>query len=175
MFCAYKKMIYGQSNFTVNPGPTSKNIIRSFILFPPHNHNHDLGRNFDCRNICWNFFEIIQPSWNSWTNIFAPDFVFARKVYFGSQIWVIDQTLIKYFLRNSRSLFVYLRLFKQLTITMYVIKLCQWLESNHGSLVLEATALPTEAQPLPVIKYLICGNHSCLYLATFGLVTVCIA
>ena len=29
------------------------------------------------------------------------------------------------------------------------INFCQWLDSNHGPLVLEATALPTEPQPLP--------------------------
>ena len=29
------------------------------------------------------------------------------------------------------------------------INFCWWLDSNHGPLVLEATALPTELQPLP--------------------------
>ena len=33
---------------------------------------------------------------------------------------------------------------------MFYIKICQWLESNCGPLVLEATALPTEPQPLPI-------------------------
>ena len=28
-------------------------------------------------------------------------------------------------------------------------KICRWLDSNHGPLVSEATALPTEPQPLP--------------------------
>ena len=33
-------------------------------------------------------------------------------------------------------------------------KFCQWLDSNRGPLVLEATALPTEPQPLPDVTYL---------------------
>ena len=32
---------------------------------------------------------------------------------------------------------------------MFYIKIRQWLDSNHGPLVLEATALPNESQPLP--------------------------
>ena len=32
--------------------------------------------------------------------------------------------------------------------TNVLYKLCQWLDSNHGPLVLEATDLPTEPQPL---------------------------
>ena len=32
---------------------------------------------------------------------------------------------------------------------MFDINFCQWLDSHHGPLDLEATALPTEPQPLP--------------------------
>ena len=38
--------------------------------------------------------------------------------------------------------------FQQLTVNMFIIKSCRWLELNRGHLVLEATALPTEPQPL---------------------------
>ena len=34
---------------------------------------------------------------------------------------------------------------------MFNIIFCQWLDSNRGPLELEATALPTEPQPLPPI------------------------
>ena len=39
--------------------------------------------------------------------------------------------------------------FQQLTVNFFIIKFCWWLDSNRGHLVLEATALPTKAQPLP--------------------------
>ena len=39
--------------------------------------------------------------------------------------------------------------FQQLTVIMFIIKCWQWQYSNHGSLVLEATRLATEPQPLP--------------------------
>ena len=44
------------------------------------------------------------------------------------------------------------------------IKFCQWLESNHGPLILQATALPTEPQPLPTSGKL--KNE--IFLKTFG-------
>ena len=51
---------------------------------------------------------------------------------------------------HSRSLFVYFRLFNTVASTqMFHIKVCRWLDSNRGPLVSEATALPTEPQPLP--------------------------
>ena len=36
---------------------------------------------------------------------------------------------------------------------MFNINDCQWLDSNHRPLELEATALSTEPQPLPMKKY----------------------
>ena len=33
---------------------------------------------------------------------------------------------------------------------MLIIKFRRWLDSNHGPLVLEATSLPTDPQPLPL-------------------------
>ena len=52
---------------------------------------------------------------------------------------------------HSRPLFLYFHLFNpQLTgnkCSIYII-FCQWLDSNRGPLVSEATALPTEPQPL---------------------------
>ena len=49
--------------------------------------------------------------------------------------------------------FLYFRLFNtQLTVykCSILINFCQWLDSNRGPLVSEATALPTEPQPLPM-------------------------
>ena len=34
---------------------------------------------------------------------------------------------------------------------LIVNKICRWLDLNHGSLVSEATALPTMPQPLPYV------------------------
>ena len=39
----------------------------------------------------------------------------------------------------------------QLIINKCSIKFCRWLESNRGPLVLKATTLPTEPQPLPIL------------------------
>ena len=53
---------------------------------------------------------------------------------------------------HSRPLFLYFRLFKtHVTVNKcsIYINFCRWLDSNRGSLVSEATALPTEPQPLP--------------------------
>ena len=49
---------------------------------------------------------------------------------------------------NSRPLFPYFHLFKVYS-NMLIMKFCGCLKSNHGPLILEATALPTEPQPLP--------------------------
>ena len=46
--------------------------------------------------------------------------------------------------------FLYFRLFITVDgIQMFYINICQWLDSNRGPVVSEATALPTEPQPLP--------------------------
>ena len=53
---------------------------------------------------------------------------------------------------HSGLFFFYFRLFDtlQLTVTKCSLKICQCLDSNRGPLVSEATALPTEPQPLPI-------------------------
>ena len=45
--------------------------------------------------------------------------------------------------------FFIFRLFNTVFITVISKKYCQWLDSNRGSLVLDATALPTAPQLLP--------------------------
>ena len=58
--------------------------------------------------------------------------------------------------------FLYFRLFNtQLRVykCSILINFCRWLDSNRGPLVSEATALPTEPQPLPCSLYL---SHSSL-------------
>ena len=51
-------------------------------------------------------------------------------------------------------LFLFIFVFStQLTIKIVQLKLCQWLDSNRGPLVLEATALPTEPQSVMSIFY----------------------
>ena len=47
---------------------------------------------------------------------------------------------------HSRPLFLF--------FVFSVNKLCKCWDSNHGPLVSEATALPTEAQPLPYEQFL---------------------
>ena len=59
---------------------------------------------------------------------------------------------------HSRPLFLYFRLFNtQLTVykCSILINICRWLDSNCGTLVLEATALPTEPQPLPNLSNIV--------------------
>ena len=52
-------------------------------------------------------------------------------------------------------LFLFIFVFSiQLIINKCSIKFCRWLESNRGPLVTKSTALPTEPQPLPIIKLL---------------------
>ena len=46
--------------------------------------------------------------------------------------------------------------FQHSTVHMLIIKFCRWLDSNCGPLVSEATALPTERQPLTKIDFQIC-------------------
>ena len=43
--------------------------------------------------------------------------------------------------------------FQQLTVHMFIIKSCRWLDLNRGSMELEITALPTESQPLPFLPF----------------------
>ena len=54
-------------------------------------------------------------------------------------------------LGHSRPLFLHFRLFNTVDSTY---KFCQWLDSNHEPLVLEATSLPTAPQPLPYLHLL---------------------
>ena len=55
-------------------------------------------------------------------------------------------------MRQSRTLFLYFRLFNTVDSKMFNIVFYQLLDSNIGSLELGATALPTEPQPLPQMK-----------------------
>ena len=45
-------------------------------------------------------------------------------------------------------------LFSSFLLYNWQVKFCGCLDSNRGSLMLEATALPTEPQPLTEVKYL---------------------
>ena len=56
---------------------------------------------------------------------------------------------------HPRPLFLYFRLFNtHLTVNICFCNFCQWLDSNSGPLVSEATALPTEPQPLQLAHYI---------------------
>ena len=47
-------------------------------------------------------------------------------------------------------LFLFIVVFSiQFLLQLMVNKICWWLDSNHGSLMVEGTILPTESQPLP--------------------------
>ena len=52
---------------------------------------------------------------------------------------------------------------------MFNVKFCWWLDLNHRPLVTEATALPTEPQPLPLILYQRLGRVHFPYLVTLFL------
>ena len=64
--------------------------------------------------------------------------------------WGRNVVMTFYKMGHSRPLFLYFRIFK-ITVdnkqTIYT-KICRWLDLNYQSLVLEATAMPTEPQPL---------------------------
>ena len=78
----------------------------------------------------------------------------------ATDIWLIFFKLICFhaivFLKNGLSppLFLFFRIFSTSLIQLIVNKIWRWLEdSNCGSLVLEATTLPTEPQPLPKLLF----------------------
>ena len=64
-------------------------------------------------------------------------------------------SLVVFFKWAIPGLFFFIFVFFNTQLTVYkcsiLINFCQWLDSNRGPLVLEATALPTEPQPLPKI------------------------
>ena len=67
---------------------------------------------------------------------------------------------------HFQPLFLYFRLFNTVDSKMFNIFFCQWPDSNSGPLKLEATAVPTEPQPLPDSLF-IAKNHCyapCTYL-----------
>ena len=45
---------------------------------------------------------------------------------------------------------------------MFHIKVCQWINSNRGPLVSEASVLPTEPQPLPNLNIFNPQNYACV-------------
>ena len=72
---------------------------------------------------------------------------------------------------GTHSLFSSFQYSSQLLNVQY--KFGQWLDSNRGLLELESTALPSEAQPLPMVTILFYSfvmaqnfNHSFLFLAS---------
>ena len=57
---------------------------------------------------------------------------------------------------HYRPLFSLFSSFQQFTVKMFIIKLCQRLDSKSRPLVLEATALPFELQPLTIHALFAC-------------------
>ena len=54
---------------------------------------------------------------------------------------------------HSQSLLLYFQFFNTVDSTQkFNINFCWWMDLNCGPLVLEATALPTEPQPLPIVS-----------------------
>ena len=64
----------------------------------------------------------------------------------ASNHWPIQylQSTITFLMCISRPLFSLFSSFEHLTVNMFIIKICCWLDSNHGPLVSESTVLPTE-------------------------------
>ena len=72
-----------------------------------------------------------------------------------SHCYTLGTSLFITFLKkmcHSGPLFHYFRLFNTVDSKQLFNKFCRWLDSNRRPLVLEATALPTEPQPLPQIE-----------------------
>ena len=57
-----------------------------------------------------------------------------------------------FLMRYSRPIFSLFSSFQCVQLTESIQKICWWLDSNRRSPVLEASALPTEPQPLPPLK-----------------------
>ena len=80
---------------------------------------------------------------------------------------LLFQSILTYFflfkICYPRPLFLYFRLFNSVDRKqMFIINFCQWLDLNCGPLVSEATALPTDAQLLPLYNHLLCEGKLCL-------------
>ena len=65
--------------------------------------------------------------------------------------WMAQRTKKVWLKWAIPGLFLLFSSFQHLTVNIINVKSCQWLDSNLGSLVSEATALPTEPQSLPVM------------------------
>ena len=75
---------------------------------------------------------------------------------------LLDNWIMILFVKNGPfpAFFLYFRLFNTVDSKQMLDKACWWLDSNCRSLVSEATALPTEPQPLPIIKANFSNNRS---------------
>ena len=96
---------------------------------------------------------------------FVVDAIFAPPLFLTFFIFFIDslQTFFEMAfspiftkMGHSQHLFLYFCLFntvdsKQMFYIKVIKVVCRWLDSNRRSLVWEATALPTEPQPLPFL------------------------
>ena len=65
-----------------------------------------------------------------------------------SQQQCLSSTLFLKKVGHFRPLSLFFVVSIKLTIQMFYLKNCRWLESNHGLLVSDAATLPTETQPL---------------------------
>ena len=67
----------------------------------------------------------------------------------------LKKKLPQIFLKNGpfSASFLYFCLFNTADINMFNINFCRWLDLNCRPLELEATALPTEPQPLPCLSF----------------------
>ena len=110
----------------------------------------------------FNFFmQILTPPLHCTFHYFLFGYVFTRSLLnLRKRLpWSINVILR---LGHSRPLFSLFSSFQQLTENLFIIKSCQWLDSNCGTLVSEATILPSEPQPLPKVNQ--CYNwtiHNC--------------
>ena len=110
------------------------------------------------KKIFWNLDQKNVPSYEA---SFCRSLKWSFSIQLGSKKFFKD--LIRIFMIHGwsgflkmghpRPLFLYFRLFKtQLVVnkcSIEINKFLWWRDSNRGPLVLEATALPTEPQPLP--------------------------
>ena len=110
------------------------------INYNNNNNNNNMNWSFICTIVIRCKNDGTSASWKPVLTYF-----FTLVVYFTLKLYF-------FFFKSGPfpASFLFIFVFSvQLIINKCSIKFCRWLEANRGPLVLKATALPTEPQPLP--------------------------
>ena len=97
------------------------------------------------------------PKFGSYPNLHVNlfSFIFELFTLFGQMIFSIGRDFYSFLGDGIPGLIFSFSSSLQLTVNMFVIKFCRWLDLNRRSLVLEAPALPTEPHQLPFLIFLL--------------------